>query len=167
MKEKLTNAIERWIDHGGGPRLDSKIQQFIARHTYAVKPKVKRLFRGTYVNKDTIEKGQKMYLTRTLQSWTTNYFTARVFASGGKPPNARDSKKWRKKVPIIFVTRKISPEVRGINVENVVEGDPTPEIVLNRPIYVAFYREAYLRNNIIHVPVEIYNSSKKEIQREV
>ena len=164
MSKQLGHVISMWINPGGGPRLDPQLQHYIAKHTYPIREHVGRLYRGTYVNRDTIKKGQKTYAIRTLQSWTTNHFTAKVFASGGKPPDANNSATWKTKVPVVFVSRKIKSDVHGINVAP-YNKDPTPEIILNRPVFIAFYKDAYMRNDLLHVPVEIFMSSKKEIKR--
>ena len=157
----LSNAIYNWINPGGGPKLNSKTQKYISFHMKPLDSSIKRLYRGTFVNKATLEKSMALYYIRTLQSWTTNRLTARVFASGGKPPNANNSSKYKNKVPVIFVVDKISSKIRGINVAN-FENDPVPEIILNRPVYHAFFSRKYKKNNIWHVPVKLYQSSRKE-----
>lgn len=147
--------LKKWLK---GEKLNSTDQHKIANLTTYNKYKTP-LYRGTVVSESDLNEGTKYYKIPGLQIWTTNNKKAKK--------SANDSKKSLKKVRVVFMSNKNSTnKIKTYNVQGKGKGNfsnRNTEIIVNRPIFIAYYNYAKIENGIYYVPVVFTESHKDPI----
>ena len=157
----LGELLMLWAENGsGGPQMNVLLQQAIERGMKAAKRYNKPLYRGTFVNKNFInKKTPRIIVTKTLQSWTKDHFTAATYASSNGPVHSRKPMN-AKKIPVIFVGKEGVSRVKSIDTKKYLGKNSIDETILARPYFRAHFDKATIgKYKILEVPVEFFGSS--------
>lgn len=156
----LTNALEIWSEEGGGPKMNKDLQYYITKHmTNEIHRKP--LYRGMFVDSKIVQaKEPRVFAVRTLQSWSGDVLTAKIYATQTIHGSGR---RYKGKTSVVFFGTKGLSKVRGINLQKHFGQNHLNEIILDRPYFRAHFENQVEEDGIVYVPVHFYGSSKRNI----
>ena len=152
------DLLHKWAKNSnndkGGPKMSSHEQQKIADITK--KRKYKVLYRGTVVSNKNMKSAFKIYTIPRLQSWTTNKKTAVMYATNKQNRNHK---------MVVFYTTTTTDKVKSYKLNNNVFSNRNIEVIVDRPVFKAFFDEKEYdpKINVYFVPIEFIESHNKQI----